>query len=347
MVKNTLYYENAYIEKFESIVKECIKENEKIKVVLENTAFYPEGGGQPSDTGVIDDVKVFRVEEKNSKIFHIVEKEIPVGKKVKCNINFKERFINMQNHTAEHIVSGLICKNFDATNVGFHIGADFTTMDFNKNLSADDMKRIEILANEAIYENIEVKTKIYENREVKNLSYRSKIDLKEDVRLVEIKGYDICACCGVHVSRTGEIGIIKLVKLEKYKSGVRIYMLVGIKALEDYDNKYNQIDKISTLLSLKLDEVYDGVLNLTTEIDSLKKERNLLKSKIFENEIALFEIKDNIVVEKENFSMNDMKNYCLKLKLKAKKVSAVISDGKFIMMSDTEDLSNNFSYHSY
>jgi len=342
MVKNTLYYENAYIEKFESIVKECIKENEKIKVVLENTAFYPEGGGQPSDTGVIDDVKVFRVEEKNSKIFHIVEKEIPVGKKVKCNINFKERFINMQNHTAEHIVSGLICKNFDATNVGFHIGADFTTMDFNKNLSADDMKRIEILANEAIYENIEVKTKIYENREVKNLSYRSKIDLKEDVRLVEIKGYDICACCGVHVSRTGEIGIIKLVKLEKYKSGVRIYMLVGIKALEDYDNKYNQIDKISTLLSLKLDEVYDGVLNLTTEIDSLKKERNLLKSKIFENEIALFEIKDNIVVEKENFSMNDMKNYCLKLKLKAKKVSAVISDGKFIMMSDTEDLKQVF-----
>ncbi len=342
MVKNTLYYENAYIEKFESIVKECIKENEKIKVVLENTAFYPEGGGQPSDTGVIDDVKVFRVEEKNSKIFHIVEKEIPVGKKVKCNINFKERFINMQNHTAEHIVSGLICKNFDATNVGFHIGADFTTMDFNKNLSADDMKRIEISANEAIYENIEVKTKIYENREVKNLSYRSKIDLKEDVRLVEIKGYDICACCGVHVSRTGEIGIIKLVKLEKYKSGVRIYMLVGIKALEDYDNKYNQIDKISTLLSLKLDEVYDGVLNLTTEIDSLKKERNLLKSKIFENEIALFEIKDNIVVEKENFSMNDMKNYCLKLKLKAKKVSAVISDGKFIMMSDTEDLKQVF-----
>ncbi len=342
MVKNTLYYENAYIEKFESIVKECIKENEKIKVVLENTAFYPEGGGQPSDTGVIDDVKVFRVEEKNSKIFHIVEKEIPVGKKVKCNINFKERFINMQNHTAEHIVSGLICKNFDATNVGFHIGADFITMDFNKNLSADDMKRIEILANEAIYKNIEVKTKIYENREVKNLSYRSKIDLKEDVRLVEIEGYDICACCGVHVSRTGEIGIIKLVKLEKYKSGVRIYMLVGIKALEDYDNKYNQIDKISTLLSLKLDEVYDGVLNLTTEIDSLKKERNLLKSKIFENEIALFEIKDNIVVEKENFSMNDMKNYCLKLKLKAKKVSAVISDGKFIMMSDTEDLKQVF-----
>ncbi len=342
MVKNTLYYENAYIEKFESIVKECIKENEKIKVVLENTAFYPEGGGQPSDTGVIDDVKVFRVEEKNSKIFHIVEKEIPVGKKVKCNINFKERFINMQNHTAEHIVSGLICKNFDATNVGFHIGADFITMDFNKNLSDDDMKRIEILANEAIYKNIEVKTKIYENREVKNLSYRSKIDLKEDVRLVEIEGYDICACCGVHVSRTGEIGIIKLVKLEKYKSGVRIYMLVGIKALEDYDNKYNQIDKISTLLSLKLDEVYDGVLNLTTEIDSLKKERNLLKSKIFENEIALFEIKDNIVVEKENFSMNDMKNYCLKLKLKAKKVSAVISDGKFIMMSDTEDLKQVF-----
>ena len=112
------------------------------------------------------------------------------------------------------------------------------------------------------------------------MNYRSKIDLKEDVRLIEIPGYDVCACCGIHVARTGEIGIIKLVKIEKYKSGVRIYMLAGSKALEDYDNKYEQVSKISSLLSLKLDEVYDGVLNLTTEIDSLKKERNLLKSKI-------------------------------------------------------------------
>lgn len=338
MVKNTLYYENAYIEKFESIVKECIKENEKIKVVLENTAFYPEGGGQPSDTGVIDDVKVFRVEEKNSKIFHIVEKEIPVGKKVKCNINFKERFINMQNHTAEHIVSGLICKNFDATNVGFHIGADFTTMDFNKNLSADDMKRIEISANEAIYENIEVKTKIYENREVKNLSYRSKIDLKEDVRLIEIPGYDVCACCGIHVARTGEIGIIKLVKIEKYKSGVRIYMLAGSKALEDYDNKYEQVSKISSLLSLKLDEVYTGVKALSKEIEELKKEKNSLKEIIFEQEISNLDKQENIIIEKENLDMKDMKNYCEKLKTKSEKISAVVSNGRFIMMSDTEDL---------
>lgn len=338
MVKNTLYYENAYIEKFESIVKECIKENEKIKVVLENTAFYPEGGGQPSDTGVIDDVKVFRVEEKNSKIFHIVEKEIPVGKKVKCNINFKERFINMQNHTAEHIVSGLICKNFDATNVGFHIGADFITMDFNKNLSADDMKRIEILANEAIYKNIEVKTKIYENREVKNLSYRSKIDLKEDVRLIEIPGYDVCACCGIHVARTGEIGIIKLVKIEKYKSGVRIYMLAGSKALEDYDNKYEQVSKISSLLSLKLDEVYTGVKALSKEIEELKKEKNSLKEIIFEQEISNLDKQENIIIEKENLDMKDMKNYCEKLKTKSEKISAVVSNGRFIMMSDTEDL---------
>lgn len=338
MIKNALYYENGYIDEFQSIVKECINDNGKIKLVLEDTYFYPEGGGQPTDIGTIGNTKVLRVEEREGKIYHIVENEINSGEKVNCKINFKERFLNMQSHTAEHIVSGLICKNFGATNVGFHIGSDFITMDFNKNLTNKDLKQIETLANEAIYKNIEVKCKIYENSEIKNIDYRSKIELKDAVRLVEIPGYDICACCGIHVSRTGEIGIIKLIKLEKHKTGVRIYMLVGSKALEDYDNKYSQVDKISTLLSLKLDEVYDGVVNLSKEIETLKKEKNILKEAIFEQEISLLEKKENLVVEKENLDMNDMKKYCLKLKPKAKKVSAVISDGKFIMMSDTEDL---------
>ena len=170
------------------------------------------------------------------------------------------------------------------------------------------------------------------------MNYRSKIDLKEDVRLIEIPGYDVCACCGIHVARTGEIGIIKLVKIEKYKSGVRIYMLAGSKALEDYDNKYEQVSKISSLLSLKLDEVYTGVKALSKEIEELKKEKNSLKEIIFEQEISNLDKQENIIIEKENLDMKDMKNYCEKLKTKSEKISVVVSNGRFIMMSDTEDL---------
>lgn len=338
MVKDALFYKDNYLKEFNTKVIECIEETNKIKVVLENTAFYPEGGGQPSDTGFIENTKVLHVEEKDGKIYHEVENRIEVGTKVNCKINFEERFSNMQNHTAEHIVSGLICKNYDATNVGFHIGNDFTTMDFNVNLSEEQLRQIEKLANEAVYKNIEIEEKIYKPDELENLHYRSKKELKEDVRLVKIGDYDICACCGVHVSKTGEIGIIKLLKADKYKSGVRIYMLAGLKAVQDYTNKFNQINKISTLLSLKLDEVYEGVFNQVKEIENLKKEISTLKNEILNYELFQIKPQRNIVLQKENLEMNDMKNFCNKLKEKANNISGVISNGKFIFMSDTENL---------
>ena len=234
MIKETLYYKDNYLTTFDAVVKECI--NDKvIKVVLDKTAFYPEGGGQPSDIGKLNDVNVLRVEVKNDIIYHIVDKEIPVGTKVKGEIDWDYRFLNMQSHTAEHIVSGIICKMYSTANVGFHIGKDFITMDFPVDISKDDLRNIEKLANQAVYKNIKIEEKIYSPEEAKSLEYRSKIELHEDIRIVKIEGYDICACCGVHVSRTGEIGTIKLLKVEKYKTGVRIYMLVGLKAIEDLD----------------------------------------------------------------------------------------------------------------
>lgn len=340
MIKEALFYKDNYLKEFKTKVIECIEEKDKIKVVLENTAFYPEGGGQPSDTGFIDSVKVLHVEEKNNKVYHEVEKKIEVGKEVFCTINFEERFSNMQNHTAEHIVSGIICKKYNATNVGFHIGKDFTTMDFNVNISEKELREIEKEANEAVYKNIEVTQKIYSPEEIKNLSYRSKKELKEDVRLVKIGEYDICACCGVHVNRTGEIGIIKLLKADKYKNGIRIYMLAGFKAVEDYTNKFDQINKISTLLSLKLDEVYEGVTNLTKELENLKKEKSDLKNRLLFQELNEIEQEKDIILEKDNLEMNDMKNFCNKLKEKVTGIAGVISNGRFIFMSDTEDLTN-------
>ncbi len=338
MIKEALFYKDNYLKEFNTKVIECIEENNKIKVVLENTAFYPEGGGQPSDTGFIENVKVLHIEEKSGKIYHEVESKIELNKKVFCKINFEERFSNMQNHTAEHIVSGLICQKYNATNVGFHIGKDFTTMDFNINISEEQLREIEKLANEAVYKNIKIEENIYTPEEVKNIHYRSKKEIKEDIRLVKIGEYDICACCGVHVSTTGEIGIIKLLKADKYKSGVRIYMLAGFKAVQDYTNKFDQINRISTLLSLKLDEVYEGVLNQTKEIESLKKEKSILKNEILNKELNEIKPEKNIILQKDNLEMNDMKTLCNKLKEKASNISGVVSNGKFVFMSDTENL---------
>ncbi len=342
MVKETLYYKNNYLSEFEAIVQDCIEENGKIKIVLNNTAFYPEGGGQPADIGFIDNVEVLDVQESNGIIYHTVDKKVEIGSNVKCKINFKERLNNMQSHTAEHIVSGLICKKFNSTNVGFHIGKDFVTMDFNITINEENLREIEKEVNYAVYKNIPVIINTYSKDDAKNIDYRSKKELDEDIRIVEIPGYDICACCGIHVNTTGEIGLIKLLKVEKYKSGVRIYMLVGDKALKDYTDKYNQINKISTLLSLKLDEVYDGVVHQLQEIEKLKKEKSELKNIIMENEISNFHKQKNIIIEKQNMEMNDMKNYCMKLKTKASNISGIISNGKFIFMSDIVNLKEVF-----
>ncbi len=342
MIKNSLYYKDGYLKEFEAVVKECIEEDKKIKIILDNTAFYPEGGGQPSDTGFIDNVRVLKVEEKENEIYHIVDKKINVGKKVFCKINFEERFQNMQNHTAEHIVSGIICKKYNTSNVGFHIGKDFVTLDFKITLSEKQLREIESMANNAIYENIEVISKIYTPEEIKSINYRSKIELKEEVRLVKINKYDICACCGVHVKRTGEIGIIKLLKSEKYKSGIRIYMLAGKQALENYNMVYNQISKISSVLSLKLDEVEEGVSNLIKEIEKLKKDKNNLTDILFENEINNMETKESIILIKNDLNMKDMKNYCLKLKKKTTKIAGIICNGRFLIMSDNVNLKEKF-----
>ena len=295
MIKSALYYKDAYLKEFETIVKECFIQNGKIKVVLEETAFYPEGGGQNSDVGIIDGVKVLAVEEKDSKIYHIVEKELNVGKKVKAKIDFNNRFANMQKHTGEHIVSGIICRSFNAINVGFHMGSDFVTLDFDVNISKEELREIEKEANIAVYKNIDIIEKIYTPEEAKELTYRSKKELKEEIRIIEIPGYDICACCGIHVAKTGEIGIIKLLKVQKYKSGCRIFMLAGLEAVNDYTDKFNQIDNISTLLSLKINEVYDGVIKLMKENEVLQKERNVLKKQIYEQEIRNLPNNKNII----------------------------------------------------
>lgn len=343
MVK-ALFYEKPYLKKFDSVVKEKLVENGKTKIVLEDTLFYPEGGGQPADKGYINNIEVIDVQEKDGKIYHTIDGNIEEGMNVKGSINFDYRFSNMQHHTAEHIVAGLICKKYNAENVGFHIGESYVTLDVNVVLNQEQIKEIEMEANKIVYKNVFVKCDFYDENDVKGLDYRSKKELTGDIRLVEITGVDLCACCGLHVKRTGEIGIIKLLSVEKYKSGSRIYIVCGKKALDNYNFEYDIVNKVSVELSAKHENVYSSILALKNEIKDLDKKNNELQNELFDIEVANLDTKNTQILFKDNLDMDKVKSLCTKLKDKVDRIAGVFSKEddlyKYMIMSDFDDVKN-------
>ena len=256
---------------FTAFVQSCQKEKDYYKVVLTRTAFFPEGGGQYADTGTLDNVRVFDVQEEDGKIYHKTKQPLVEGTEVHGQIDWEMRFMKMQQHTGEHIVSGLIHEKFGYNNVGFHLGSEDCTMDFNGEISKEELRQIEWKANEAVAENITVEILYPSKDELGKISYRSKIEIEGQVRIVTIPGYDVCACCAPHVHKTGEIGMIRLTNVQRYKGGVRVTMLCGFRALSDYREKEAQVRNISSLLCAKENEVSKAVERLKEEQVSLKQ----------------------------------------------------------------------------
>lgn len=337
-----LYYKEPYLIEFKAVVTECIQENELYKIVLSETAFYPEGGGQPADKGMLNEYIVHDVKSKENKIYHYLDKPLKIGSEVIGKIDFDYRFMNMQHHTGEHIVSGLICNKFGAENVGFHMGKESVTIDFNCTLTNEDLRIIELEANKAVYKNLPVEIKIYSHEDAKNLHYRSKKEIAEDIRIVKIADYDICACCGVHVARTGEIGIIKLIRADKYKNGTRVTMLCGERALSNFNILADNVNKISNLLSIKDDETAEAVEALHNTIKELSNKINLLQNELFDNEIDIMQCEDIKIVFSKNLDFTAMRTYCNKLKEKTNKVCSVFCKDngiqRYFMMSHSINL---------
>jgi alanyl-tRNA synthetase len=298
-VTEKLFYEDSHMITFSAVVKACEKVGDYYEAVLDRTAFFPEGGGQYADMGYIDDVKVLDAHERDGVIYHKVEKELPVGKQVEGRIDWEERFSKMQHHSGEHIVSGLVNSIYGYDNVGFHMGKDAVTMDFNGALSKEQLKEIEKKANEAVVKNLDIQVLYPSKEELSEINYRSKIEIEGQVRIVIVPGYDTCACCAPHVKKTGEIGLIKLIGVQNYKGGVRVSMLCGFRAIDDYEAKSESVKRISVLLSAKEAEVADEVARLKEELASHKgrvaeMEQKLLQYKVNElpeNEalVVLFE----------------------------------------------------------
>lgn len=321
-----LYETNSHMDKFNATVLSCEKSNNGYMVVLDKTAFFPEGGGQSADTGYLDKAAVTDVQIKNGIIIHYTDLPLTTGTSVNGRIDWKQRFIRMQNHSGEHIVSGIIHKKYGFNNVGFHMGNEDITLDIDGVLDREQLDEIEYEANLAVSKNIIVKTEYPSPEKLSALDYRSKLDITENVRIVTIDGYDMCACCAPHVKATGEIGIIKLLDFIHYKNGLRIHMLCGFSALADYKTKYRNNLEISNMLSSKRDETANAVARLLDENAKLKREIHSLKKNYIKYKCACIEPTDNnICVFEENMDMNTLREYANEIIQKCGNICAAFS----------------------
>lgn len=275
-----LYYEDAYIKEFEAEVLSCKKGEKGFEIILDKTAFFPEGGGQPGDRGYIGDAEVKDTVEKDGEVVHICSGE--AGGKVNCRLNWDFRFSNMQQHSGEHIFSGITHRKTGLDNVGFHMGQREVTVDFNGYISPETLDEIEDETNRVICENRKINILLPSPGELEKYDYRSKKEIEGQVRLVEIEGADLCACCGTHVKLTGETGPVKLINAENYKQGVRLTLKIGRFALEDYREKNRSVAGISAALCAKTDEVLPAVEKLKEKLNETRIELNNTKIRLIE-----------------------------------------------------------------
>ncbi len=271
-----LYYQDSHLFGFRAKVLSCAEAKGRWEIILDRTAFFPEGGGQPADIGTIGGVRVLDVHERTEGIVHTCSGPLPVGEDVEGAVDADLRLSRMQNHSGEHILSGTAHRLYGCENVGFHVGESDVTIDFDKELGAEEILRIETLANEAVRENLPVKVWFPDTETLAGLQYRSKKELSGDVRIVEIPGVDRCACCAPHVDSTGEIGAIKILNFERHRGGVRLSAACGRWALEDYRRKQQSAAEISVLLSAKRDEIVPAVQRLMQERDAWKEKNAAL-----------------------------------------------------------------------
>lgn len=339
-----LFYEDSHIREFEAKVLSCQPEGDYYKVVLDRTAFFPEGGGQYGDVGYLDDVKVTDTREKEGVIYHKTDIPFEEGQTVCGKLDWSVRFERMQQHSGEHIVSGIVHRRYGYENVGFHLGDECCTMDFNGPISKDELKEIEKEANKAVFENLDIFVTYPTKKELADMEYRSKIEIDGQVRIVTIPGYDVCACCAPHAKQTGEIGLIKLVNIMNYKGGERITMLCGSRALEDYDIKQENARAIGAMLCEKENEIASAVERLKTEQGSLKSKVAQLQQKLLSYKAEEIELQEHITcVFDEELTGNGPREFMNLLLERGAKVCAVFAGTdklgyRYVIGSRTEDV---------
>lgn len=343
-----LFENDSYIKEFSAIVVDCEEKDNSYFIVLDKTAFFPEGGGQDADKGTINNAEVLDVQIKDNIVYHKLEKPLKTGDTVDCKIDWDTRFSRMQNHTGEHIVSGIIHRTFGYNNVGFHMNDNLVTLDVDGPLTDAQIREVEIKSNQAIYGNKSIKAIYPTPEELADYDYRSKLDITEGVRLIEIEDTDLCACCAPHVARTGEVGIIKISSYIPYKKGTRIEMLCGLLAINDYINLHNTNKQIMNMLSAKRFETPDSVERIQAELSNARAENKKLmadlatlkmEKHIADNKVCVFidgvsydELRNcsNTLIEEHEycylFSNTDENNYIYVVSSKGQNVRELVQE---------------------
>ncbi|MBR4992046.1 MAG: alanyl-tRNA editing protein [Clostridia bacterium] len=265
-----LYYTDSFMTEFTAAVLSCEQGKEGWQVVLDRTAFYPEGGGQPADHGTLGGARVTDVREKEGLILHTCDKALAVGESVTGVIDWARRFDHMQQHSGEHVVSGIICARYGCDNVGFHLGKDMVTIDFNHDIDPADLPAIEAQANAFLWSDTPIHIRFLEGEALKQAEYRSKKYIPGLVRLVAFPGADCCACCGTHVNTAGQVGLVKLLFCQKFREGVRIELLCGKRAFDYLSSTWEQNLVVSRALSAKPMQTAAAVERLQGELESVK-----------------------------------------------------------------------------
>lgn len=269
METEKLYERDSHLVRWEATVLDCFPADDGYRIVLDRTAFYPEGGGQLSDGGMIGVVPVLETREKEGRILHHTKEKLPAGAKVTCTLDWARRFDHMQQHTGEHILSWAFWSLYRVENIGFHMGEGSVTIDLSRPVTQEELDAAEDLCNRHIWENHPIRAYIAGPEEIAAMTMRKKTDkVAGDLRVVEIQGGDICTCCGTHAITTGEVGLVKILGQEHTKGGSRVSFLCGGRALADYRMKHQAVKEAGAALSVKESDVPDGVRRLKGELSA-------------------------------------------------------------------------------
>lgn len=342
MKTHKLYYDDAYIRAFDARVLACEPEGDRWRCVLDATAFFPTEGGQSADTGTLGGVAVADVVEREGVLYHMLPSPLRVGETVHGAIEWPERLRKMQSHSAEHILSGIFFRRFGWENVGFHLADCGFVFDTSGELSDAAIAEAEREANEIIWQNAPVTAWFPDAAELASLSYRSKLDLTENVRLVRIGEVDLCACCAPHVASTGEIGMVKILDAMRHRGGMRIRAKAGIDALEEFRARCAAAESVSRLLSVPQEDIASGVQRLLGERDGLKEKVSAAQNALLQRQIGDMRPTRGHMLLFADCDMDGLRALCNAGAPLCGGVCAAFSgadgDWRFVMASGTQDV---------
>lgn len=337
-----LYYEDCHMAEFTAQVLSCEKTDSGYEIITDATAFYPEGGGQAADTGTLGSVRVLHTREQGESVVHLCDGALEPGSQVSGRIDYGPRFIRMQQHSGEHIVSGIIHRRYGWHNTGFHMSSDRIVIDFSGTVPPEDLAAIEEEANTAIWRNVAIRCWVPDPDTLKTVTYRTKRELPWPVRIVEIPGYDSCACCGTHVAAAGEIGIIKLFSSIPFRGGSRIEMACGIPAFNLMNQVFDQNRQVSRIFSAQITQTGEAAQSVSQQLGAQKFRISQLEKQIFAATAEGYRGKTNVLHFADGLEPNAIRELADAIAEEVCGVAAVFCEGSegcsYCLVSRSDDL---------